>query len=159
MRGRWCLMQFEGVIAQGVLFKLTKQFAYLANDEKSWDYMESLNTALPLSYEDYWAPLEEDIESLPQQFDYWEVWSTLPEKNKASFLEYGIIPYENIIDIDEKGDEYFEGPHLYIAPYDPTKGPFKNGKLPRVKLEQSWDNTMIKAIPEDRVVWFQNIKE
>lgn len=160
MRGRWRFAQYEQAIAQGVWVKLTEKFAYLADDRVSWDYMDSLNISAPSSHEDYWAPRTEDIDpSKPTQFDYWEVWNALPDNNKANYKEYGIIPYENIIDIDEVGDQYFEGPHLYLTPYDAAKGPFKDGKRLWVELNQSWDNVKINAKLEHRITWFENIKE
>lgn len=159
-RGRWRFAKFEHVIAQGVWVKLTEKFAYLAEDRIAWDYMDSLNTSAPSNYEDYWAPQEVDVDSSkPTQDDYWEVWASLSENNKATYKEYGIIPYENIIDIDETGDQYFEGPHLYLMPYDSTRGPFKDGKRVRIELEQNWDNVSIEALSKNRMIWFKNIKE
>lgn len=157
--GRWCLMQYEAAIAQGILFKLTEQFAYIADDQKSWDYLESWNSALPQTYENHWYVEEIETPDLPSQDDYFEVWSELPENNKAHFFEYGIIPYENIIDVDENGDQYFEGPHLYIMPYDPAVGPFDKGKFQRIKLAQNWDNSMIKILAQHKISWFREIKK
>ncbi|WP_157815943.1 restriction endonuclease [Spirosoma pollinicola] len=160
IRGRWRFAQYEQAIAQGVWVKLAEKFAYLADDRVSWDYMDSLNMSVPSSHEDYWTPDTDDLDSSkPSQFDYWEVWNALPDNNKANYKEYGIIPYENIIDIDEAGDQYFEGPHLYLMPYDGAKGPFKDGKRLRVELDQSWDNVNIYAKLEHRITWFKNIKE
>jgi hypothetical protein len=160
MRGRWRFAQYEQAIAQGVWVKLTEKFAYLADDRVSWDYMDSLNISVPSSHEDYWTPITDELDSSkPSQFDYHEVWETLPENNKAKYMEFGIIPYENIIDIDEAGDQYFEGPHLYLMPYDTAKGPFKDGKRLRVELESRWNNVNIEALPEHRMIWFKNISE
>ncbi|WP_234734801.1 restriction endonuclease [Tellurirhabdus bombi] len=164
LRGRWWLLKFEAVYAQGVLFKLKDIPAYLADDQKSWDYMyiDSLDMALALPSENYWTTQDTDLFSPSLHKDhlnYMEVWSELPDKSKATYLEFGIIPYENIIDIDERGDQYFEGPHLYILPYESLNGPFKDGTRSYVELDNSWDNFHVEALPENRISWFHNVKE
>jgi hypothetical protein len=30
------------------------------------------------------------------------------------------------MDIDESGDEWFKGPHIYVAEFDPDRGPFRD---------------------------------
>jgi hypothetical protein len=36
----------------------------------------------------------------------------------------GVIPFDEILDIDELGDEIFEDVHLYV-PFQPQRGPFR----------------------------------
>jgi hypothetical protein len=37
---------------------------------------------------------------------------------------YGVIPFDSIIDVDDKGDEFFSGPHIYAVPFSKEPGPF-----------------------------------
>ena len=54
-----------------------------------------------------------------------DVWQALPEKNRAWYMVFAVLPYENILDIDENGDEWFEYPHIYTTPFHATDGPFR----------------------------------
>lgn len=42
-------------------------------------------------------------------------WQRFPPEERAWFHLTGVIPYQNIVAIDDTGDEHFEGTHLYIA--------------------------------------------
>jgi hypothetical protein len=53
-----------------------------------------------------------------------EIWAALPQDERSWFLSYAVVPYENVIDIDDKGDEFFEGPHIYATDFVPVQGPF-----------------------------------
>lgn len=42
---------------------------------------------------------------------------------EAWFERKALIPYDAILDIDELGDEYVDGPHIYV-PFNSISGPF-----------------------------------
>ncbi len=46
-----------------------------------------------------------------------------PIKNQSKVNIYGFLPYENMLFIDTKGDNYYEIPHIFVE-YDKRKGPF-----------------------------------
>jgi hypothetical protein len=52
------------------------------------------------------------------------VWDALPEANKGWFETLAIVRFEDILDIDELGDDYVKEPHLYV-PFEPARGPFR----------------------------------
>jgi hypothetical protein len=39
---------------------------------------------------------------------------------------FGVIPYENIIDVDDKDDEFLSKPHLYTLPFERRSALFKS---------------------------------
>jgi hypothetical protein len=50
-------------------------------------------------------------------------WNALPDDNKAWLKVTGIIPFGNIVAIDDMGDDIVTGTHIYV-PFTPNKGPF-----------------------------------
>ena len=66
------------------------------------------------------------------------VWSKIPEANQAWFEVVGVVPFEDILDIDELGDEYVQAPHVYAAFAPGTQGPFK-GFIAEVESTGRWD--------------------
>lgn len=54
-----------------------------------------------------------------------DIWDKFPEKNKAWFEVEHILPFENILDIDDKGDDWAEIPHIYTTAFHPENGPFR----------------------------------
>lgn len=65
-------------------------------------------------------------------------WSKIPEANQAWFEVVGVVPFEDILDIDELGDEYVQAPHVYAAFAPGTQGPFK-GFIAEVESTGRWD--------------------
>ena len=41
----------------------------------------------------------------------------MPEQNRAWFEVVGVVRFDDVLDIDEIGDEYAEEPHVY-APFN-----------------------------------------
>ncbi len=54
-----------------------------------------------------------------------DVWNALPEHTRAWFEIEHILPFENILDIDEKGDDWVEIPQVYTSEFHPENGPFR----------------------------------
>jgi hypothetical protein len=52
------------------------------------------------------------------------IWDALPEANRGWLEVLAIVRFEDILDIDEIGDDYVKEPHLY-APFEPGRGPFR----------------------------------
>jgi hypothetical protein len=77
------------------------------------------------------------------------IWNALPERDRAWYEVCHIVPYENIIDIDEQGDEWFEGPHVYTTETHPVHGPFREHA--RVELHTIDHHDPRNTAPEKRV--------
>jgi hypothetical protein len=116
-RGRWKVFQVEECCHDGVHLAYKRHRAFLDDDGISWDFDETDIASHPIN--DPWLSAE-DKEKIRRQ-DSWQIWADLPENNKASFEEILILPYENILAIDEDGDDWFNGPQVYTTVFEPNK--------------------------------------
>jgi hypothetical protein len=119
-----------------------------------WDYAETANNArLGPNFDPWdtrtlqeWIDVRSDVETIFDSFD---------ERNQARYELIHILPYENILDIDENGDDIFDGPHVYTVPHDRNTGPFlKDGvyeSLHTISAERrhadASDNTRVERFP------------
>jgi hypothetical protein len=132
--GRWLVRRYEGCFADGVRILLRRCCAYLDDDGEAWDFAEKMNDATP--HDDPWRTEKEteiDEYRRSARMEAMEIWDALPTHNRAWYDLFGVIPYDNIIDVDDKADEHFEGPHIYTIPFVRKNGPFRS-RYP-VKLE------------------------
>ena len=118
----WMVWPYRGMSFDGLQFCVQRFFAYLADDGQSWDAAMAVNDARSRSHDDPWR--DTDGRDAARQAIY-EFWKEIPEANRAWLEVVGIVPFEAVLDIDDLGDEYMQGPHVY-APFAPGKlGPFK----------------------------------
>jgi hypothetical protein len=118
-RPQWLVRRYLGLCHNGLEFLLHRHFAYLADDGKSWDAVLCCDDATHLQ-DDCWKSNENPDEKRGEAY---RVWEQLPEQNRAWLDVVGIVPFENVLDVDEIGDEYIEEPHIY-APFNGPNGPF-----------------------------------
>lgn len=118
----WKVFEFDSFTHEGMKFKIRRSFAYIADDGKSWDVAFLFNEAILHQHENPWAPNPQEQVTIRAKI--FEVWEKLPDKNKAWLEVFGIVSYEAVLDIDEKGDEIVEAPHVYV-PFDRHGRPFK----------------------------------
>lgn len=116
---QWVVRNYRGTVYAGLTFCIQRYFAFLSDDGSEWDAAKVLNDALQ-PHSNPWA---HDTE-VDHRSAIWEIWDKLPEQNKAWFEVSGLIPFDEILDIDEIGDEYVSEPHLYVS-FQPMRGPFR----------------------------------
>lgn len=122
-RGRWMVVKFEGFYHDGLHIETSRCDAFIDDDGVHWDFAETVNNARPGPNFDpwetrtweQWQKARDEVEKIRSNFD---------EKNQAIFQAVHILPYENILDIDENGDDMFHGPHVYTVPFDPNSSPY-----------------------------------
>ena len=139
-RGRWYIYSFYRCRHDGIHFQYRRYLAFLDDDGVAWDYAERMNDAVP--NQNPW--LTEDEEKTIEmrraaREEAFPIWQDLPEKNRAWFEKFLILPYENILAIDETGDEIFKGPHIYTAPFTVSNGPFRSQIRVKLKTIGQWD--------------------
>jgi hypothetical protein len=105
-------------------FSVRRHFAYLADDGEEWDYAETVNDAKLSRYENPWCESHEGVDH-ENRSAIFDAWDALPDFNKAWFTVAAVLPFESMLDIDEKGDEHFGGPHIYTTEFDAKQGPFR----------------------------------
>jgi hypothetical protein len=114
----WITANYKKVGHSGLLFTVRRHFAYLNDDRTGWDAAFIHDDSR--RHDDPWREHSDDWQ-LRQ--DIYSFWNELPKLNQAWFELEALIPFENILDIDELGDEYVEGPHIYV-PFNPLTGPY-----------------------------------
>src|SRR5262249_43821942 len=122
---RWSVYRFEGCHHDGLHFLRGRHFAFIDDDGVAWDYAEGMDDSSP--FKNPWRTEEgrQHTQRVGEaRATASAIWDAFPEENRAWLEEWLILPYENVIDIDEKGDEWFDGPHIYVSEFDPVRGPF-----------------------------------
>jgi hypothetical protein len=119
---QWVIRQFHGLMHRGLTFILQRYPAFLSDDGKEWDAAMARNQALPHRFNDPWAD-DDDQNDRELNSHIHEIRESFPEKNRAWYELSGVIRFEDILDIDEIGDEYVREPHIYVA-FHSTRGPF-----------------------------------
>lgn len=112
-QGKWRVVPFRGLGPLGLLIQAKRHFAYIDDKTEGWDIIEAVDVGKPSRHEDHWAePEEPAVSNLHARALH--VWSALPDMNRANYYEEMLIRYEDILAIDEAGDELASFPHVYI---------------------------------------------
>ncbi|HRN87407.1 hypothetical protein [Hyphomicrobium sp.] len=152
---RWSIYRYEGCHHDGLHVLRKRCFAFIDDDGRSWDLAEGMNDANP--HDNPWR-----TEAGRRQMEAYAAarqacmptWDDLPEQNKAWYEEFLVLPYEQVIDIDETGDEWFGGPHIYVMPFSSQRGPFHDYVRVKLATISSWDPRSAEADPAKRVQRF-----
>jgi hypothetical protein len=139
----WMVVQYGGMMHQGLLFTHRRYFAYIDDAGESWDAALILNDAVRHRQEDPWA---DEIDSELRQRIY-DAWASFPRRNQAWVEVQGLIPFENVIEIDEIGDEVVATPHLFVR-FTPDRQPFV-GQIVTVETTERWDSRRIHPSSAD----------
>lgn len=118
----WMVWPNRGMSHDGLKFCVQRYFAYLSDDGKSWDAAMAVNDARSYIHEDPWLGRDRNDKRRQAIYDFW---SKIPEANQAWFEVVGVVPFEDILDIDDLGDEYVQAPHVYALFAPGKRGPFK----------------------------------
>ncbi|MBC8049268.1 MAG: hypothetical protein H7X92_03845 [Chitinophagales bacterium] len=110
----WLVREFYKHTANGVFIIINSYLAYLAEDDEHWDVANALNNSA-FHYQDYWKSEEETQIYHEKRANIFQFRSDSEHIANFGTLEVKlIIPYEDIIAIDELGDDKFDGPQLYL---------------------------------------------
>jgi hypothetical protein len=102
----------------GIFCHIHEYFAFIDIEKKEWDHFE----AYDLVRDDH-EDADERAKRSEAHSQVFEVWESLPRKNKGHFYHDGLVKYADIAAVDEKGDLLNNYPHIYID-FDNKKGPF-----------------------------------
>ena len=148
----WIVRPYRGMSHDGLKFCVQRHFAYLSDDGKSWDAARAVNDAKSDSYGDPW--LGEEGHDQKRQAIH-ECWSEIPETNQAWLEIVGLVPFDDILDIDDLGDEYVQAPHVYAPFAHGREGPFESFTA-EVKAIGQWDRRSFnpESITDGRIEYF-----
>lgn len=99
--------------------KASEHFAFANLSKKEWDYTEAVDLVYRQSERK--SGKDNDDETRRRVEDFYKY---LPRRNQAKFVTNGIIFFEDILVIDDKGDVLHSYPHIFID-FKPSKGPFR----------------------------------
>jgi hypothetical protein len=115
----WRVFNYLGPSHAGLLFEVSRHFAFLDDNSESWDAAMAHNDSLHHGDD----PWDEESGAWEKRNVVWEAWSALPEPNRAWMTITGVVPYESLIEIDSEGDDVADMPHLFVD-FRPQDGPF-----------------------------------
>ncbi|WP_374334404.1 hypothetical protein [Leeia sp.] len=107
---QWGVRQYLGMSHAGLEFSLKRYKAYLSDDGQSWDAAMVIDYAKFDMENTPWRDIEQRT-ALEREVT--KFWLDIPDRNKAWLEKVGVILFEDIMDIDELGDEYVQAPHIY----------------------------------------------
>lgn len=158
---RWREYKATGYHPRGLIVALRKHFAYIDTTKKEYDYTEDTN----MIYRD--SDSQED--KTKQQVSREKIenfWEHLPHHNQATFTRNGLIGYNEMLVIDDKGDTWHKFPHIFVD-FDFRTGPISGsyeylemGEQSQslkdykrvVKFPKSFPEPTIGTIHEEKVV-------
>lgn len=147
LRRRWIVRHVVGHRFDGLRILNRRSFAFVGDDRRQWDAILDCNDTLE-RWENPWPETGEDLREIAR-----EMWEALPPENRAIFESEAVIPYENIYDIDEHGDDICR--HIQILTrFDPKSGPFRPYRYYQIKPSSGVDEEPIPADREARVTRF-----
>lgn len=109
----WKVREAVKLGAQGLWVALGRAPAWLSPDHQQWDAALMAFDSEPNMY-DPWHE-SESAEHAAFVRRAIEQWQQFPQTERAWLRLTGVIPYQNIVALDDIGDEHFEGTHLYLA--------------------------------------------
>jgi hypothetical protein len=108
---RWAVARYLGREPEGIKVERRRCYAYIADDGESWDAIDGGGDGEWSKIDDPWSNI--DGHRLDNARAYWRL---LSPRNQTYLRFYQIIKYEDVLDIDEKGDRFFPHPHFYLLP-------------------------------------------
>lgn len=95
-----------------------RYFAYIDTEKKEWDFFKEFDLVDRQVEDDDNRQKNSKNRDLAN-----DVWDFLPRKNKGYFVIDCLIKYADIAIIDDKGDAYYNFPHIYVD-FVGNMGPF-----------------------------------
>lgn len=101
----------------GLIVSVRKYYAYIDKTKGVWDFTEAVNAIHVHGHEG------RDIERDKLENAVKGCWELLPRAKKAMLIVNMMIRFDSIVFIDDKGDNQFECPHLFVD-FHSERGPF-----------------------------------
>jgi hypothetical protein len=101
----------QGYYFDGLVIAIARYHAYYDRDNKEFDYDGRYNQ-INLSPSKFSGKWEDNVPKNHQAFS--DFHRSIDETKRYHYVQFALIPYDSIVDIDEKGDEYFDSPHLFV---------------------------------------------
>jgi len=123
----------------GLLFHLHKYYAYIDQEKKVFDYTEAVDLVnRQCNHKEHRRPSPEEFEKRDRVTDFWQ---HLPRINQAEFIVDSLLPFGDMLVIDDKGDAFNTFPHIFM---DFPAKPSKDNIFPKSRSFLKYGNEEIK---------------
>jgi hypothetical protein len=150
---RWMIRNNRGMDFRGVGFEFKEYFAYVDN-EGHWDMANRFNRAIPKN-DNPWLEFEPRYPSAADRSELQAFCSNIPAESQARLSVEAFIPFDEIIAVDDIGDEcwgYCSGLPALFVPFDDGIVPVHPSK--EIHLLGGVDGTKIEPDPSKRIKFF-----
>jgi hypothetical protein len=149
----WVVVPGAELLHDSLCVDLSEFHAHLADDGIHWDAATELLCRRSYAHHGRWPGNRDKTAEYEAAGALWDTW---PDKNRAWVYVQGYIPIGKVLAVDDVGDEYFDGPQLYVDFSDPKRGPYSGYSAyvqnidfnNRVKAHAD-DATRVKVFPDD----------
>lgn len=117
---RWKMFNVVDFHPLGVVVSVSEYYAFYDRASGAWDYTKSVNKAVPVKSGDF---QQRDIATENLELSVKGFWELLPIRQQAAFIRRGLIKFDSISFIDEKGDRKHQCPHIFVS-FQGNRGPF-----------------------------------
>ncbi len=146
LKPRWKEYIAYGYHPLGLWCHNREYFAYVDTEKKEWDFTKELDLVNREKQDEEERQKDTKKRELISNF-----WDFLPRKNKGHFVIDCLIKYADIAIVDDKGDVYYNCPHIYVdfvggmGPFAGCRNTLKiNGK----EIDLTEDYKQINVFPK-----------
>lgn len=130
----------------GLRCHVHKYFAYVNKEKKEWDFTREVDLVHRERKDE-----DERQEVLKKRDLVSDFWDFLPRKNQGYFVINCIVKYVDIAIVDDKGDVYYNFPHIYVD-FVGKMGPFAGCRnileINKKKIDLTEDYKQINIFPK-----------
>jgi Restriction endonuclease len=116
---RWKEYDAIAFYPTGLIFEVAEHYAFIDAKAKQWDCVDTVNLVRLRSD----APEEQQEKKFLLEQRVRSFWRFLPRANQARIQVRGIIHFDDMLAIDDKGDPFFSFPHIFVD-FSLKTGPF-----------------------------------
>ena len=118
-RPRWKEYSTVGFHPLGLIVSIGRYYAYIDKTKGEWDFTKAVNNVMPAHNSERRRNVdEEELRNSVKGF-----WELLLRAKKATFVNNGLIRFDSMAFVDDKGDNEYKFPHLFVD-FHSERGPF-----------------------------------
>lgn len=118
---RWAEHIVKNFHPYGIMVSISKRYAYIDTEKKEWDFTRVVDL---INRETERERSQDDQEYNKNRDKVEDFWKHLPRRNQATLSNKGIVLFDDMLIIDDKGDVIFNFPHIFVD-FQYDEGPFK----------------------------------
>lgn len=129
-RPRWKEYSAVAFHPLGLIVTIGRHYAYIDKTKGEWDFTRAVNNVMHVHGHRRGRDVDrEELRNAVKGF-----WEQYPHGKKATFVHNGLIRFDSIVFIDEKGDNECDFPHLFVD-FHIERGPF-SGVIQYVEINE-----------------------